>query len=44
MNNSYTEEYMPYAYGYGEDLAEALSLELERDSRRYSADFEQGGE
>lgn len=25
---------------YEESLAEALSLELQRDSRRYSADFE----
>ncbi|MDO4419130.1 MAG: hypothetical protein Q4B92_02095 [Ruminococcus sp.] len=27
-------------YGYDESLAEDLSLELQRDSRRYFADFE----
>lgn len=29
-----------YSQSYEESTAEALSLEIQRDSRRYSADFE----
>ena len=32
--------YSDNSESYEESLAEALSLELQRDSRRYSADFE----
>lgn len=41
MNNYSKEENKTSSdYGYEESLAEDLSLELQRDSRRYSADFE----
>ncbi len=41
MNNSIrTEAYADQSESYEESLAAILSLELQRDSRRYSADFE----
>ncbi len=41
MNNFSEKEYSDNTdYGYDESLAEDLSLELQRDSRRYFADFE----
>ncbi len=39
-NNIIAEVYAEQSESYEESLAEALSLELQRDSRRYSADFE----
>lgn len=38
MNNTYLDESLNESYE--ESFAEVLSLEIQRDSRRYSADFE----
>lgn len=40
INNSTNEIYVAENRGYQESVAETLSLELQRDSRRYSAEFE----
>lgn len=43
MNNSLLENYQPATEEYGFSVAEVLSLEIQRDSRRYSTDLERGG-
>lgn len=40
MNNSELENYTASSGEYEMSVAEALSLEIERDSRRYSTDLE----